>query len=172
MVVLGIDPGSRTTGYGVLLSSGSSLAYLGSGCIKAGRGDLPQRLNTIYTAVGALIGQFKPAVMAIEQTFLAKNVQTTVKLAEARSAAIVAAAQEELPVYEYTPMQIKQSVVGYGSAEKTQVQYMVAKILKLSGSPQADAADALACAICHSYTAGATARLGLKIASSVHGRWR
>lgn len=173
-IVLGIDPGSRITGYGVLLSQGSSLSYLGSGCISAGTGEISLRLKTIYEALTTLVEQFKPSVMAIEETFLAKNVQSTVKLAEARGAAIVAGANAGLPVYEYTPMQIKQAVVGYGMADKTQVQYMVRQILKLNGTPQTDAADALACAICHAYTAKVTRAMGSQVGagSSVHGRYR
>ena len=173
-IVLGIDPGSRITGYGIVKSSGGSLMYLGSGCINAGNGPIYERLLTIFQAVGTLVEQFKPTVMAIEETFLAKNVQSTVKLAEARGVAMVAAAQVGLKVYEYTPMQIKQAVVGYGAAQKYQVQYMVQQILKLSGTPQSDAADALACAICHAYTAKVTTAMGehISLASSVHGRYR
>ena len=105
---------------------------------------------------------------------MAKNVQSTVKLAEARGAAMVAGANAGLAVYEYTPMQIKQAVVGYGAAQKNQVQYMVQHILKLSGTPQTDAADALACAICHAYTARVTTAMGgeISLLSSVHGRYR
>lgn len=171
-VILGIDPGSRTTGYGVVAMTGPQLRYLGSGCINAGRGELSSRLHTIFQGVATLIGQFQPSVFAIEQAFLAKNVQSTVKLSEARAAAIVAAADAGLAVYEYTPMQIKQAVVGTGGAQKVQVQYMVKQILSLNGTPQADAADALACAICHGFTARVTGALGLKTASAVHGRWR
>ncbi len=173
-IVLGIDPGSRITGYGIVCMQGSVLSYLGSGCINAGSGALYLRLKTIYSAVGTLIEQFQPTVMAIEETFLAKNVQSTVKLAEARGAAMTAGATAGLAVYEYTPMQIKQAVVGYGAAQKNQVQYMVQQILRLTGTPQADAADALACAICHAYTARVTVAMGAQIdlASSVHGRYR
>ncbi len=173
-IVLGIDPGSRITGYGIIQSTGSQVSYLGSGCINTGGGPIYQRLHTIFTAVGTLIAQFKPTVMSIEETFLAKNVQSTVKLAEARGAAMVAGANAGLAVYEYTPMQIKQAVVGYGAAQKNQVQYMVQHILKLSGTPQTDAADALACAICHAYTARVTTAMGgeISLLSSVHGRYR
>lgn len=173
-IVLGIDPGSRVTGYGVILCRGAVLSYLGSGCINAGTGAVPQRLKTIYQAVSVLIEQFKPQVLAIEETFLAKNVQSTVKLAQARGTAIVACANAGLEVFEYTPMQIKQAVVGYGMAAKTQVQYMVQHILSLSGTPQSDAADALACAVCHAYTFRVVKAMGGRVGmgSSVHGRYR
>ncbi len=173
-IVLGIDPGSRITGYGIVKSSQAAISYLGSGCINTGSGPLYQRLMIIFQAVGTLIEQFQPTVMAIEETFLAKNVQSTVKLAEARGAAMVAGAKAGLKVYEYTPMQIKQAVVGYGAAQKNQVQYMVRQILKLSGTPQTDAADALACALCHAYTAKVTTAMGgeISLAPSVHGRYR
>ncbi len=171
-IILGIDPGSRTTGYGVVAMQGSKLHYLGSGCINAGRGKLSDRLLTIFNGVETLIEQFHPTVFAIEETFLAKNVQSTVKLSEARAAAIVAASKAGLEVFEYTPMQIKQAVVGSGSALKQQVQYMVSHILALNGTPQTDAADALACAICHGFTARVSKAMGFKTASSIHGRLR
>ena len=131
---------------------------------------MAERLRIIYAGVTQLIAQFKPAAMSIEETFLSKNVQSTVKLSEARAAAMVAGANASLAVYEYTP----QSVVGYGWADKTQVQYMVKNILHLAGNPQADAADALACAICHAYTSAVTGAMGQSVADkySVHGRLR
>ncbi len=171
-IILGIDPGSRTTGYGIVAAIGPNLKYLGSGVINTGKGPMHERLLTIFNGVDTLIEQFHPTVFAIEETFLAKNVQSTVKLSEARAAAIVAAARAGLEVYEYTPMQIKQAVVGTGGALKQQVQYMVKQLLKLKGTPQSDSADALACAICHGYTARVTQAMGLRTASSVHGRLR
>lgn len=173
-IVLGIDPGSRITGYGVVKSTGSVVSYLGSGCIRAGTGALYERLHTIFKAVTLIAEQFSPTVMAIEETFLSKNVQSTVKLSEARGVAIAAGAHAGLTVYEYTPMQIKQAVTGYGAAQKHQVQYMVQQILHLSGAPQTDAADALACAICHAYTARVTRAMGSStvLGSSVRGRYR
>ncbi|NLK85173.1 MAG: crossover junction endodeoxyribonuclease RuvC [Aeromonadales bacterium] len=171
-VVIGIDPGSRFTGYGIVKLAGNDAHYLGSGCIKTGDGDLASKLKIIFDGVTALIEQFKPDCMAIEETFLSKNVQSTVKLSEARASAIVAGANLGLSVYEYTPMQIKQSVVGYGWADKTQVQYMVKTILRLNGTPQSDAADALACALCHCFTSKVTRAMGSQVAntSSIHGR--
>lgn len=171
-IVIGIDPGSRFTGYGIIEYIGNTPNYLGSGCIKTGDGDLASKLKIIYDGVYSLIEQFHPTAMAVEETFLSKNVQSTVKLSEARASAIVAGANLGLSVFEYTPMQIKQAVVGYGWAEKEQVQYMVKRILRLSGNPQADAADGLACALCHCFTNQITTAMGNEVAdtSSVHGR--
>lgn len=172
-VVLGIDPGSHKTGYGIVSLIGSEVSYLGSGCILLTEKQLHKRLQTIFEAVTTIVNQYKPHVLAIEETFLAKNVQSTVKLSEARAAAMVAATNCGLDVYEYTPMQIKKAVVGYGSAQKEQVQYMVKSILRLNGTPQVDASDALACAICHAYTYRVTGKMvGVSIGSSVRGRYR
>lgn len=151
-VILGIDPGSRKTGYGLVRFNLNRMEYLGSGCIYTGDGKFHERLLVIFDSITHLVEQFAPDVMAIEETFLSKNVQSTIKLSEARSVAMVAVAKAGIDIYEYTPRQIKQAVVGYGAATKEQVQFMVQKILNLSGTPQADAADALACAICHGFT--------------------
>lgn len=174
MVILGIDPGSRKMGYGVVRMEGNDLHYLGSGCIVTGTAALHQRLLVIFDAVSAIIEQFQPEHMAVEETFVSKNVQSTIKLSESRAVAMVVGARAGLEVFEYTPMQIKQAVVGYGAAEKYQVQFMVTKILHLNGRPQADAADALACAICHGYTYKVSAAMGagVQIGSSVRGRFR
>ncbi len=174
VIIIGIDPGSRVTGYGIIKSISGKPLYLGSGCIRTGDAPIAEKLRTIYMGVSTLVEQFKPDVMAIEETFLSKNVQSTVKLSEARASAMVAGANLGLKVFEYTPMQIKQSVVGYGAAQKHQVQYMVKVILHLDGSPQADAADALACAICHAFTYRVTSAMGEYVAnsSSVRGRLR
>ncbi|MBO6258028.1 MAG: crossover junction endodeoxyribonuclease RuvC [Succinivibrio sp.] len=174
MLVIGIDPGSRITGYGIVNSLGGQLEYIGSGCIHTGNGVLSEKLQVIYENVSLLLEQFKPDCMAIEETFLSKNVQSTVKLSEARAVAIVAGANHGLPVYEYTPMQIKQAVVGTGGATKDQVKYMVRMILHLNGTPQTDAADALSCAICHANTIRVTKAMGQEVAdaSSVRGRLR
>lgn len=172
-VVLGIDPGSRKTGYGLVRMQGSEVSYVASGCIKLGESELYKRLQTIFSAVSTIIGQYSPDVMAIEETFLSKNVQSTVKLSEARAAAMVAGTNAGLEIFEYAPRKIKQAVVGYGAAQKEQVQFMVKNILRLSGAIQADSADALACAICHAYTAKmAGAVRGVELSSSVRGRYR
>ncbi len=151
-IILGIDPGSRITGYGVIGVTGNTTLYLGSGCIKVMDESLAKRLKNVFDGVGQIIQQFKPQVFAIEQVFMAKNPDSALKLGQARGAAIVAATCEDLPVFEYSARQVKQSVVGKGSADKVQVQHMVTHLLKLNKTPQADAADALAVALCHLHT--------------------
>ena len=148
-LVLGIDPGSRRTGYGLLAVRERSVEYVASGCIKAEVGDMPQRLGIIYRGVSELIDQFKPTELAIEEVFLAKNASSALKLGQARGVAIAAAVAGELPVHEYAARRVKQSLVGTGRGSKEQVAHMVRILLKLPGAPQADAADALAIALCH-----------------------
>lgn len=152
MIILGIDPGSRITGYGFVRYRANRFKYLGSGCVRLPDGGLPERLDLIFKAVSQLIEQFAPDQFAIEEVFVAKNAGSALKLGQARGAAIVAATSAGLPVYEYSARKVKQAVVGKGSADKSQVQHMVKHILKLPGMPQADAADALAIAICHANT--------------------
>ena len=151
-IILGIDPGSRITGYGVIAVRGRNTEYLGSGCIKVLDDSLAKRLKNVFDGVSEIIQQFKPTSFAIEQVFMAKNPDSALKLGQARGAAIVAATHVDLPVFEYSARQIKQSVVGKGSADKTQVQHMVTHLLKLNKIPQADAADALGVALCHLHT--------------------
>ena len=151
-IILGIDPGSRVTGYGVIRQTGRQLEYLGSGAIRTQVDDLPTRLKRIYAGVTEIITQFQPDMFAIEQVFMAKNADSALKLGQARGTAIVAAVNHDLPVFEYAARLIKQTVVGIGSADKIQVQDMVTRILKLSDKPQADAADALAIAITHAHS--------------------
>lgn len=151
-VILGIDPGSRLTGYGVVRYSAGRLEYLGSGVIRTAVEDLPTRLKRIYVGVGEIILQFQPEMFAIEEVFLAKNANSALKLGQARGAAIVAAVNQNLPVFEYAARLVKQTVVGTGSADKSQVQEMVSRILALSEKPQSDAADALAIAITHAHS--------------------
>lgn len=150
-IILGIDPGSRITGYGVIRQQGRKLEYLGSGCIRTAVDDLPSRLKLIYAGVTEIITQFRPDVFAIEQVFMAKNADSALKLGQARGAAIVAAVNCDLQVFEYAARQVKQTIVGTGAAEKAQVQHMVKALLKLPASPQADAADALGVAITHAH---------------------
>lgn len=166
-IILGIDPGSRITGYGVIRQSGRKLEYLGSGCIRTHIDDLPSRLKLIYAGVSELIVQFQPEHFAIEQVFMAKNADSALKLGQARGAAIVAAVNADLPVFEYAARLVKQSVVGTGAAEKTQVQHMVKSLLNLSASPQADAADALAIAITHCHLVGQNLRVGRQSTQSL-----
>lgn len=151
-IILGVDPGSRFTGYGVVNSVGGKIEYLGSGCIKTSGETQAPKLGQIFDGVTEIISQFQPDYFAIEEVFLSKNPMSTIKLGQARGVAMVAAVQQKLTVYEYSARQIKQAVVGYGNADKLQVQANVVSLLSLSKTPQADAADALACAICHAFT--------------------
>lgn len=151
MRILGIDPGLRITGYGVIEKSGSKLDYVTSGCIKSPDGELPQRLRSIFDHLGEIIAAYQPQQVAVEKVFVNVNPQSTLLLGQARGAAICAAVTQDLPVAEYTALQVKQAVVGNGHAKKEQVQEMVKRLLNLAGVPQEDAADALACAICHAH---------------------
>lgn len=171
-IILGIDPGSRITGFGVVRQQGSKFQYIGSGCIRTPEADLSVKLNTIFNGVSEIITQYQPTTFAIEQVFLAHNPDSALKLGQARGSAIVAATQNELPVFEYSARQIKQSVVGTGAAEKAQVQHMVQHILKLEGKPQADAADALAVAICHGNTNQSLINMAGVAKKTVRGRLR
>lgn len=173
-IILGIDPGSRLTGYGVIKQQGRSFTYLGSGCIKAmtNGDDLASRLQVIFAGVSELILQFNPDLFAIEQVFMAKNPDSALKLGQARGAAIVAATNAKLPVAEYSARQIKQSVVGNGGADKVQVQHMVKTLLKLPGTPQADAADALAVALCHGHSHELLGKMAGQVKKTVRSRLR
>lgn len=151
-IILGIDPGSRITGFGIIATQGRALSYVSSGCIRVGDGEMPERLFQIHTHIQTLIEQYAPQEFAIEQAFMGRNADSALKLGQARGVAILAARQAELPIGEYAPRAIKQAVVGNGNADKSQVQHMVQTLLKLPGLPQADAADALAIAICHSFS--------------------
>ncbi len=151
MKILGLDPGLRVTGYGVIEKIGATLTYITSGCIKSPDGELPDRLKNILNSVQEVIARYAPGEVAVEKVFVNVNPQSTLLLGQARGAAICAAVAQNLPVSEYTALQVKQAVVGNGHATKEQVQEMVKRLLKLSGYPSADAADALACAICHAH---------------------
>lgn len=151
MRILGIDPGLRVTGFGVLDKVGQQLSYVASGCINTPDGELPERLKEILESLGTVITQHQPQQVAVEKVFVNVNPQSTLMLGQARGAAICAAVLANLPVAEYTALQVKQAVVGNGHADKEQVQQMVQRLLKLSGTPGPDAADALACAICHAH---------------------
>ena len=159
MIILGIDPGSRTTGFGVIRMFGSKMEYLSCGCIRTTGQSIPTRLDEIFNGVGEVVEKYQPDCMAIEQVFVAKNPGSALKLGQARGAAIVACVSRELEVSEYSARQVKQSVVGYGNAEKIQVQQMVAKLLGLNKTPQSDAADALAIAICHAQSSKSVQQL-------------
>ena len=147
--ILGIDPGSRTTGVGIIDTDGRNNKVVHYQPINCGKGEFPDRLKVIFTELTDLITRYKPDEVSIETVFLAKNANSALKLGQARGAAICAAVAKDLPVYEYAPKAIKQSVVGKGAAAKTQVQYMVALLLNIKSKIQEDAADALAVSICH-----------------------
>ena len=150
MIILGIDPGLRTTGFGVIEKQGSKLRYIASGTIKTGsEGALPPRLRVILDGIGEVVRTYGPDCAAIEKVFVNVNPQSTLLLGQARGAAITALVGSDLSVAEYTALQVKQAVVGTGKAAKEQVQDMVARLLLLPGLPGSDAADALGVAICH-----------------------
>ncbi len=152
-VILGIDPGSRKTGYGIINSLRGNISYVSSGVIRIPQESaLPARLKVIFDSVTQLIDQYVPQEFAIENVFMSKSAGSALKLGQARGAAIVAAVNQELEVAEYEARKVKQSVVGTGAADKTQVQHMVKTLLSLPDVPQEDAADALAVAICHANT--------------------
>ena len=149
--ILGIDPGLRVTGFGILVEERGKLVYVMSGCIKASGDSLPTRLGIIARDIAHVIAEERPTEVAIERVFVNMNPNTTLLLGQARGAAIAAAVLAGLPVHEYTAGQVKQAVVGRGRAQKPQVQEMVRRLLHLTGVPSPDAADALACAICHAH---------------------
>lgn len=168
--ILGIDPGLRITGFGVLDKAGHRLSYVTSGCIRTPRGELALRLKIIFDGLKEVIAECRPEQIALEKVFVNANPQTTLLLGQARGTAICAAVVHQLPVAEYTALQVKQAVVGNGHARKEQVQEMVKRLLALSGVPTADAADALACAICHAHGGqglGQLATFGYRVR---HGR--
>ena len=157
---MGVDPGSRITGYGIVRAEGRVIEYIDSGCIRVGEKPMAERLQTIFHSLATLIGEYRPEEFAIEQVFMARNPDSALKLGQARGAAIVAAANSGLPVHEYSARQVKQAVVGRGGAEKVQVAEMVKHLLGLEKRPQEDAADALAIALCHAHTRVSLARMG------------
>lgn len=171
-IILGIDPGSRITGYGVVQQKGSKCIYIASGCIRTKGDSLAPKLDMIFKGISEIIKQYQPAEFGIEQVFMAKNPDSALKLGQARGAAIVAATQADLYVCEYSARQIKQAVSSSGGATKEQVQQMVMQILNLSGRPQADAADGLAVAICHAHTAQTLVAMSGQVAKTVRGRFR
>ncbi|NPA72039.1 MAG: crossover junction endodeoxyribonuclease RuvC [Gammaproteobacteria bacterium] len=147
--ILGIDPGSRKTGFGVIESGRYNATYVVSGVIRVEKFSGAQRLKNIFESVCQIIDQYQPDVVAVEKVFVHKNPKSAIILGQARGVILCAAAIKDVPIMEYTPTQIKSTIVGKGHAGKDQVQYMVQNILKLTESPQEDAADALACALCH-----------------------
>ncbi len=158
--ILGIDPGSRVTGFGVLDFIGDTPGYVASGTVRSLDGAFADRLRQIFESVGGIVAQYRPDVVAIESVFMHKNAGSALKLGQARSAALCATFEYNLELYEYAPREIKQAVVGTGSAAKEQVQHMVVSLLKLDGVPTSDAADALAVALCHGHQRRLHGRLG------------
>ncbi len=150
--ILGIDPGSRITGYGVIESDGSKSIHIASGCVRLQQNDIPERLGEIYRAITQVIADFAPTEMAVEEVFVSKNPSSALKLGHARGAAVCAGVMAGLPIAEYTPRRIKQTVVGTGGADKEQVQHMIKLILQLDEKLAADQADALAVAITHAHS--------------------
>lgn len=149
--ILGIDPGLRVTGFGVIDRRGTRIAYVTSGCVKSSGEALPARLKSILDGLAEVIAEHRPRQAAVEQVFVNVNPRSTLLLGQARGTAICAAVLAGLTVAEYTALQVKQAVVGNGHAKKEQVQAMVRRLLNLPGDPSPDAADALACAICHAH---------------------
>jgi crossover junction endodeoxyribonuclease RuvC len=164
--ILGIDPGLRVTGFGIIEICAGRLTYVTSGCVKVPAGELPDRLKSILSNLREVIAQHRPVQVAVEKVFVNVNPQSTLLLGQARGAAICAAVIEGLSVAEYSALQVKQSVVGKGHASKDQVQHMVKRLLQLNAEPSADSADALACAICHAHGGqglGALATAGFRV---------
>ncbi|HUH38957.1 MAG TPA: crossover junction endodeoxyribonuclease RuvC [Spongiibacteraceae bacterium] len=162
-LILGIDPGSRKTGFGIVNADGNRHEYVASGVIRLPDGPLPERLRIIFDSISEIVHRYSPQFVAVEEVFMAKSAGSALKLGQARGAAVVACASNGLDVAEYTARQVKQAVVGTGAADKVQVQHMVRILLRLPEAPQEDAADALACALCHAHTRqGMVNMIGLK----------
>ncbi|WP_394753243.1 crossover junction endodeoxyribonuclease RuvC [Crenothrix sp.] len=159
MRILGIDPGSRLTGYGVIEQTGNRYKYIASGCIRIEAEYFPDRLKQIFDGVAQLVQTYHPEQMAIEQVFMHKNADSALKLGQARGAAICAVQFTNVPVFEYAARQIKQALVGKGSADKLQVQHMVKILLNIQGELQIDASDALGISLCHAHYQQTAVRL-------------
>jgi crossover junction endodeoxyribonuclease RuvC len=160
MRILGIDPGTGTTGYGLIEKRGEKLTHVDNGAIRTRTADpLPTRLKTIHDELSRVIAAYAPEMVAVEQIFVARNALAALKLGQARGAALLAGVNAGLPVFEYSALQVKNAVVGYGRAEKEQVQQMVRILMGLPEIAQEDASDALAVAICHAHSHGLAVRL-------------
>ena len=151
-IILGVDPGSRVTGYGVIDTNGYRVRFLAGGVITLAKTNLPKQLREIFLGIANVVKKFRPDEAAVEQVFVHLNANASLKLGQARGAALVALAENHISIAEYAPKQIKQAVVGFGAADKNQVQQMVKSLLKLDKLPSSDVADALACAICHAHS--------------------
>ena len=169
MRILGIDPGSRVTGYGVIEAAGGKLRYLHAGQIQCSQGELPERLMKIHGELQGIVAEYLPQEVAIEKVFVNKNVASALTLGQARGAAICAVASIERSVHEYAPTQIKNAVVGTGRADKSQVQHMIQILLQLKDKPPSDAADALAVAVCHANVRSTFSRSGVQLSRAWGG---
>ena len=152
MRILGIDPGSRFTGFGIIEVNGDRITPVHQGVIKTGAGGFPERLGIIFNGIRDLVEEFKPDEAAVETVFFSKNANSALKLGQARGAAICAVVSRGVPVAEYSPRSVKQAIVGRGGADKVQIQHMITVLLQLKEKPAEDAADALAVALCHQHT--------------------
>lgn len=161
--IIGIDPGSRKTGFGIIELQNQKIKHVINGRLKVGDGDFAGRLKQIFTGLTDIIQRYQPDIMVVEKVFLHKNADSALKLGQARGAAICAGVSQDLEVFEYSATQIKKAVVGNGHAQKEQVQYMMSVILKLPEMPQEDAADALACALTHANHAAIDGRPNSKL---------
>ena len=167
-VILGIDPGSRLCGYGLISAKGSNLEYIASGVIKMQTTDFPARLQTIFSDISAILDEHAPDIVAIEEVFMGKNAASALKLGQARGAALVACTCKGLAIAEYSTRKVKQALVGKGQADKAQVQHMVKSVLGLANVPPEDASDALAVAVCHANSEQTL----IKMAGTRHARRR
>lgn len=163
MRILGIDPGSRLTGYGIIETRPNGYCYVTSGTLKINADEFPQKLKQVFDGILQIVKEYHPKQMAIEQVFMSKNADSALKLGQARGAAICAVQTHDIPVFEYAARQVKQALVGKGSAEKLQVQHMVKLLLNIQGAMQIDASDALGIAICHAHYAQTQQRLQIGI---------
>lgn len=157
--ILGIDPGSRFTGYGVVEHVGGKVSFLHCGTLRLGGDDIPSRMGGIFAGLAEVVAEWQPDEVSIEKVFMARNADSALKLGQARGAAIASVVHAGLPVFEYSARQVKQAVVGKGGAEKDQVAQMICYLLQLDKKPQADAADALAIAVCHAHMRVSLARM-------------
>ena len=167
--IIGVDPGSRSTGYGVVDTDGTRLVHVASGFVRTGEGGWSDRLRRIFEDLGAIIDAHTPGEFVIEKVFVHRNVSSALKLGQARGAAILAGATRSLPVHEYSPNEVKQAVTGRGHASKEQIQHMTRVLLALREPSQADQADALAVAICHAHVRATVVRRERALASAVGG---
>lgn len=153
MIILGIDPGTAATGYGVVNKSQKGIDFVACGCIKTSPIDSPEnRLNQIFNQINKLIKDFSPEVMVVEKLFFFKNAKTAIPVSQARGIILLAAVRKKIPIYEFTPLEVKMNIVGYGRASKSQMQKMIKNLLNLDKIPKPDdAADALGLAICYTY---------------------